>query len=243
MDHAGSAWRVRGYTEFIFSKRRALQHWVQLRLEKALKDQDVLQKSWSKMQDEPSRLELLEQMHQATIQLKGLYAQFLDAGAFERLVYLEAFAAYSAAQDAEPPSPEDAQALQTKSLVAALNRRVPDWQEKFRAANEKSLSRYRSHALLQTLTGIRPTDSTQTKISPEAVNSEALARALRHLVLSRRWAMTIGLGCGFLVAKLGLTRVRWNASLNWSGHRFLLGLCKSSKMQVAARLSWPKRRH
>ena len=149
-----------------FAKRRALQHWVQLRLEKALKDQDALQKSWPKTQDEPSRLALLEQMHQATIQLNGLYKQYLDAGAFERMVCLEAFSAYLAAQDVELPATEDAHALQTKALVAVLNRRVPDWQEKFRAANEKSTGRYRSHALLQTLTGIRPTEFDPDKNQP-----------------------------------------------------------------------------
>ena len=149
-----------------FAKRRALQHWVQLRLEKALKDQDALQKSWPKTQDAPGRLALLEQMHQATIQLNGLYKQYLDAGAFERMVCLEAFSAYSAAQDVELASTKDAKALQTKALVALLNRRVPDWQEKFRAANEKSTGRYRSHAVLQTLTGIRPTEFDPDKNQP-----------------------------------------------------------------------------
>ena len=149
-----------------FAKRRALQHWVQLRLEKALKDQDALQKSWPKTQDAPGRLALLEQMHQATIQLNGLYKQYLDAGAFERMVCLEAFSAYSTAQDVELASTKDAKALQTKALVALLNRRVPDWQEKFRAANEESTGRYRSHAVLQTLTGIRPTEFDPDKNQP-----------------------------------------------------------------------------
>jgi hypothetical protein len=141
-----------------FAQRRALQYWSQQRLEQALKSQDQLQKTWSKTSDPELRKIFLAQMHTAASQLISLRIQFLEAGAFDRKVCELAFKAYSSQRGEAAGFGEDADALSTKRLLVVLNRRVPDWQQAFRLANEKSKGRYRSHTLLQSLTGIRPTE-------------------------------------------------------------------------------------
>ena len=151
-----------------FAHRRALQFFVQQRLEKTLKDQDVLQKQWSKTPDDDGRQLLLEQMHKATQQLKQLHGQYVLVGEFERQACQTAYDAYMAQQPEKELGSEKVLALQTKQLVAVLNRRMPDWQQAFRAANENSKGRYRSHALLQSLTGIRPTEFDPKKNQPKS---------------------------------------------------------------------------
>ena len=156
-----------GKSSSFFAHRRALQFFVQQRLEQTLKDQDVLQKHWSKAPDDDGRQLLLEQMHKATQQLKQLYGQYVLVGEFERQACQTAYDAYMAQQPEKELDSEKVLALQTKRLVAVLNRRMPDWQQAFRAANENSSGRYRSHALLQSLTGIRPTEFDPEKNQPK----------------------------------------------------------------------------
>lgn len=155
-----------GKSNSFFAQRRAMQYWVQQRLADALKTQDQLQKSWSKASSAEQQQSLLEQMHAATLQLSSLRTQFLEAGAFDRQVCQQAFTAYSSQIGVVADSAEDANALQTKQLLVVLNRRLPDWQQAFRLANDKSKGRYRSHALLQSLTGIRPTEFDPQKNQP-----------------------------------------------------------------------------
>lgn len=155
-----------GKSNSFFAQRRAVQYWGQQRLMEALKNQDQLQKAWSKASSAEQQQSLLEQMHAATLQLHSLCTQFLEAGAFDRQVCQQAFIAYSSQNGVAASSIEDADALQTKQLLVVLNRRLPDWQQAFRLANDKSKGRYRSHALLQSLTGIRPTEFDPQKNQP-----------------------------------------------------------------------------
>ena len=61
-----------------------------------------------------------------------------------------------------------------KSLVGRLNKHNPDWQNEFRQANNQS-SKYRSQALIQSLTGIRPTEFDPHKTIPKlAKNSQGV---------------------------------------------------------------------
>lgn len=161
-----------GNSNSFFAERRAVQYWVQQRLEKALKTQDQLQKSWPKASSSALQQSLLTQMRTSTLQLKNLCTHFLEAGAFDRQACLQAFRTYSSQNGVAASSVEDADALQTKQLLVVLNRRLPGWQQAFRLANEKSKGRYRSHALLQSLTGIRPTEfDPQKNLPPDAVST------------------------------------------------------------------------
>jgi integrase len=61
-----------------------------------------------------------------------------------------------------------------KSLVGRLNKHSPDWQNEFRQANNQS-SKYRAQALIQSLTGIRPTEFDPHKTIPKlAKNSQSV---------------------------------------------------------------------
>ena len=155
-----------GKSNSFFAQRRAVQYWGQQRLMEALKNQDQLQKAWPKASSAEQQQSLLEQMHAATLQLSSLRTQFLEAGAFDRMVCQQAFMAYSSQTGSATGSVDETNALQTKQLLVVLNRRLPDWQQAFRLANDKSKGRYRSHALLQSLTGVRPTEFDPQKNQP-----------------------------------------------------------------------------
>ena len=59
-----------------------------------------------------------------------------------------------------------------KALVGRLNKHCPDWQNEFRQANNQP-SKYRTQALIQSLTGIRPTEFDPDKTIPKlAKNSQ-----------------------------------------------------------------------
>lgn len=54
----------------------------------------------------------------------------------------------------------------TKALLSRLNKHCPQWQSEFRIANEVP-AKYRSQALIQSLTGIRPTEFDPEKTLPK----------------------------------------------------------------------------
>ena len=138
-----------------YAMRRALHFGLEEQLLDALKAQDKLQKLWAKSQLEEDQHRLLGEMAAAAVQL-NLLTKAID---HIQVLSLEACqSAYKSHFCGALPKSESAYASSTKNLVKVLNRRMPSWQDAFRAANNQSQSPYRAHALVQSLLGIRPAE-------------------------------------------------------------------------------------
>lgn len=86
------------------------------------------------------------------------------------------------------PIPEEEQHkanshLSTKALVRRLNKHCPQWQAEFRVANEVK-AKYRSQALIQCLTGIRPTEFDPDKTLPKVKTQGAMTNASPGVVVT-----------------------------------------------------------
>ena len=138
-----------------YAMRRALHFDFEKQLLDALKAQDKLQKSWAKSQLAEDKHSLLRDMAAAAVQL-NLLTKAID---HIQVLALEACQSAYKSQFCGPlPKSESAHASSAKNLVKVLNRRMPNWQDAFRAANNQSQSPYRAHALVQSLLGIRPAE-------------------------------------------------------------------------------------
>jgi len=137
-----------------YAMRRSMHFSLEEQLIQAVKDQDKLQKAWSKSSSSEEQSSLLCAMKDAAQQLEDL------SKSTEFILNLDldqCRAAYALVAPNVPPSEGDDFA-KTKALVTILNRRLPNWQSAFRAENAKSSSAYRTHTLIQTLLGIRPAE-------------------------------------------------------------------------------------
>lgn len=73
--------------------------------------------------------------------------------------------------DSSPDTQDTAKASKSiKALVGRLNKHRPEWQNEFRQANSTP-SKYRAQALIQSLTGIRPTEFDPHKTIPKISKS------------------------------------------------------------------------
>ena len=70
-----------------------------------------------------------------------------------------------------------------KSLVGRLNKHSPDWQNEFRQANNQP-SKYRTQTLIQSLTGIRPTEFDPDKTIPRVSKNSQGADASPGVVVT-----------------------------------------------------------
>lgn len=70
-----------------------------------------------------------------------------------------------------------------KALMGRLNKHRPQWQSEFRAANEVP-AMYRSQALIQSLTGIRPTEFDPNKTVPKVKTRSAMNDASPGVVVT-----------------------------------------------------------
>ena len=70
-----------------------------------------------------------------------------------------------------------------KALVGRLNKRRPEWQNEFRQANNQP-SKYRAQALIQSLTGIRPTEFDPDKTIPKLAKNILGANASPGVVVT-----------------------------------------------------------
>lgn len=138
-----------------YAMRRALHFSLEEQLVLAVKEQDKLQKAWGKSLSPEQRSRLLLAIESAAQQLEDLS----KATDFIRSLDLERCrSAYALVQNAQPVDDGQDNFAQVKALVAILDRRKPGWQDAFRAANAQTQSPYRLHALIQSLTGIRPAE-------------------------------------------------------------------------------------
>ena len=138
-----------------YAMRRALHFSLEEQLVLAIKEQDKLQKAWKKPLSPELRSRLLFAIESAAQQLEDLS----KATDLIRSLDLERCkSAYALVQNAQPVDNGQDNFAQVKALVAILDRRKPGWQDAFRAANARSQSPYRIHALIQSLTGIRPAE-------------------------------------------------------------------------------------
>ncbi|MBP9940836.1 MAG: site-specific integrase [Comamonas sp.] len=138
-----------------YAMRRALHFGIEEQLLDALKAQDKLQKSWAKSQLEEHQHSLLLDMATAAAQL-DLLTKTVDH--IQGLSLEACLSAYWSQFYGPLPKREANPSSSAKSLVKVLNRRMPNWQDAFRAANSQSQSPYRAHALVQSLLGIRPAE-------------------------------------------------------------------------------------
>ena len=147
--------RYAGVSSSFFAMRRALHYELEEQLTQALQSQDRLQKAWRNSTTELQRSSLLGEMSAAALNLERTAKTIAFVSTLDRE---SCEAAYMQRHSAGPVKDADAAFAKTKALVSILNRRMPDWQAAFRAENEKSNSVYRTHALIQSLLGIRPAE-------------------------------------------------------------------------------------
>ena len=137
-----------------YAMRRSMHFRLEEQLVQAVKGQDKLQKAWHKPLSPEERSSLLCAMTDAAQHLEDL------SKSTEFIVNLDlkrCKAAYALVAPNVAPT-EDDDFAKTKALVTILNRRTPNWQSAFRVANAQSSSPYRTHALIQSLLGIRPAE-------------------------------------------------------------------------------------
>lgn len=138
-----------------FAMRRALHHQLEEQLVQALRSQDQLQKTWRDSLSEQQKSSLLGELSAAALELEKIAKSIAFISTLDRE---SCMAAYAKKHGNGSVKNQDISFAKTKSLVTILNRRMPDWQAAFRAANENSNSIYRAHALIQSLLGIRPVE-------------------------------------------------------------------------------------
>ena len=137
-----------------YAMRRSIHFSLEEQLIRAVKDQDKLQKAWHKPISPEERSSLLCAMKDAAQQLEDLSK---STDFILNLDLKRCKAAHALVAPNVPPVDGDDFA-KTKALVTILNRRLPNWQSAFRAENAQSSSPYRTHALIQSLLGIRPAE-------------------------------------------------------------------------------------
>lgn len=137
-----------------YAMRRSIHFSLEEQLVHAIKDQDKLQKAWSKSPSSEEQSSLLCAMKDAAKKLEDLSK---STDFILNLDLKRCKAAYALVVPNVPPA-EDDDFAKTKALVTILNRRMPNWQSAFRAENAQSSSAYRTHALIQSLLGIRPAE-------------------------------------------------------------------------------------
>lgn len=138
-----------------FSYRRSLDYWWRKDLYSLLRKQDYLQKELNKSKDEKHINEIFKQIRLMTAELKSKLTIFENVNSLSRDYCFFKFL-------------ENKQMIENKVLrsdvgdslflISVLNRRLPDWQEKFRKVNNASSGKYRFHSFIQSLTGVRPAE-------------------------------------------------------------------------------------
>ena len=89
-------------------------------------------------------------------------------------------------------------------MVGRLNKHCPDWQNEFRQANNQP-SKYRTQALIQSLTGIRPTEFDPDKTIPKLAKNIQGANASPGVVvtLTKKSTLRVRVPGGKVRAKAG----------------------------------------
>lgn len=138
-----------------FSYRRSLDYWWRNDLYSLLKNQDYLQKELKNSTDEKYRNEIFNQIRLITTELKSKLKIFENINSLGRDYCVDKFLENKKLIESKVARRDVDGSL---FLVGVLNRRLPDWQEKFREYNNASSGKYRLHAFIQSLTGIRPAE-------------------------------------------------------------------------------------
>ena len=142
-----------------YAYRRGMHFWAEAELRRLLKKQNRLQKRHQKRISR--RAHLLPILMQRSAAKLELYLSN-----FELIGHLQKHACQEI-RDQVGNEVKRAKPQPTKNLVRLLNRCKPDWQSIFLAANAASGSQYRSHALLQAITGLRPAEFEPVKSNPK----------------------------------------------------------------------------
>ena len=138
-----------------FVYRKSLEYWWRKDLYDLLKRQDLLQKELRKTVDEKFLKEILHQIKLITSELNKKLTIFENICFFDRDYCFEKFNEH---KELILTKVKKVDFDSTLILVSALNKRLPNWQDKFREYNNNSISKYKSHAFIQSLTGIRPVE-------------------------------------------------------------------------------------
>lgn len=174
-----------------YAMRRAMHFSLEERLVYALRDQDKLQKAWKTPLSPEERNSLLCAIEVAAQQLEDL------SKATDFILNLDlkrCKSAYALVVPNVPPVDDsDDDFAKTKALVTILNRRKPNWQAAFRVVNAQSSSPYRTHALIQSLLGIRPAefDPTPNPLADAKEPGQARPGVLVALLSSGKLKVTI----------------------------------------------------
>lgn len=138
-----------------FSYRRSLDYWWRKDLDGLLRRQDSLQKELNKSKDEKNINEIFKQIRLMTAELKSKLTIFENVNSFSRDYCFSKFLENKTLIENKVLRSDVDGSL---FLISVLNRRLPDWQEKFRKVNNASSGKYRFHAFIQSLTGVRPAE-------------------------------------------------------------------------------------
>lgn len=131
--------------------RRSLQFWAHEHLKRCLRTQSRLQKR-AQRQNKGDRDHLLPAlMERSTTKLQMYLAYFEGIASLDKQACTEAHSALGKQVESE-------ERASSKKLLKTLNHHVPTWQTDFLAMNAQSSSKYRSHTLIQALTGTRPAE-------------------------------------------------------------------------------------
>lgn len=138
-----------------FAYRRSLEYWWRKDLSDILKRQDSIQKELRKSTDEKFLKEVFTELKLITSELNKKLKIIENISLFDRDYCFEKFTEH---KDFILNKVKKADCDSSLILVSALNKRMPNWQDKFREHNNSSFSKYKSHAFIQSLTGIRPVE-------------------------------------------------------------------------------------
>lgn len=138
-----------------FVYRRSLECWWRKDLSDILKRQDSLQKELRKSSDEKFLKEVFTELKLISSELSKKLKIIENISLFDRDYCFEKFTEH---KDFVLNKVNKADCDSSLILVSALNKRLPSWQDKFREQNNSSVSKYKSHAFIQSLTGIRPVE-------------------------------------------------------------------------------------
>lgn len=131
--------------------RRSLQFWAHEHLKRCLRTQSRLQKRVQR-KNKGDRDHLLPAlMERSTTKLQMYLAYFEGIASLDKQACIEAHSLLGKQVESE-------ERASSKKLLKTLNHHVPTWQTDFLAMNAQSSSKYRSHTLIQALTGARPAE-------------------------------------------------------------------------------------
>lgn len=142
-----------------YAYRRGMHFWAEAELRRLLKKQNRLQRRHQKRISRRAHL-LPILMQRSAAKLELYLSNFQLIGHLQKQACQEIC-------DQAGNEVKQAKLQPTKNLVRLLNRCKPDWQSIFLAANTASGSQYRSHALLQAITGLRPAEFEPVKSNPK----------------------------------------------------------------------------